>query len=446
MAPKHKQKKNPGHNVDDKSTSAQPRKPDIRGKHPSKSELPVESKKNPGHKIDDRSTSAQPRKPDIQGKPPSRNELPAELQQLLLDVVKDAFSPRFNEDLPSLIQAIKQHLYNRDFAGAFGKEAFLEAYAMRWSPSRALAYADLLCNIPRVSTVLNSLISRSNSRYPGTEVEERQHLNQEAQAQWIEPTLGSAAVSNLKVVCLGGGAGAELLAFAAFLHHADESASISEHHAAGLPDLRGLAPTLSIIGVDIGDWSSVLDKLYGSITTASSMSKYASPAERKAKTAFVDAGTMEMDFQQQDLLNMDPSRLGQLLEGCRLVTLTFTLNELYSTSMSSTTKLLLSMTELLEPGSLLLVIDSPGSYSTVDVGQNAEKGSTSTQKKYPMRWLLDHTLLEVAMRNGGKGSAKIAQWEKLDESESRWFRLPKGLEYPISLEDMRYQYHFYKRV
>ncbi len=226
-----------------------------------------------------------------------------------------------------------------------------------------------------------------------------------------------------------------MLSFTAFLRRAIERTSISEHHAAGLPE--NLAPTLSITAVDVADWSSVLGTLYKTITTASTMSKH---------SPFAGPGTMDMDFQQQDILGMDPSRLGQWLEGCRLVTLMFTLNELYSTSISSTTKLLLSMTELLEPGSLLLVVDSPGSYSTVDVGQTSEKGNTSAQKKYPMQWLLDHTLLEVAVIDGGKDGAKVIQWEKLDGSESRWLRLPQALEYPISLEDMRYQYHFYKRV
>ncbi|KAG9551002.1 hypothetical protein KCU79_g13535, partial [Aureobasidium melanogenum] len=87
------------------------------------------------------------------------------------------------------------------------------------------------------------------------------------------------------------------------------------------------------------------------------------------------------------------------------------------------------------PGSLLLVVDSPGSYSTVTLN-----GAT---QKYPMQWLLDHTLLSPK-KNAEKGTP--VQWKKLVSDESRWFRLPdEDLKYPIDLENMRYQIHLYQR-
>ena len=126
--------------------------------------------------------------------------------------------------------------------------------------------------------------------------------------------------------------------------------------------------------------------------------------------------------------------------------LMFTLNELYSTSISATTNLLLGMTMLLEAGALLLVVDSPGSYSTVNIGKVTETANEGSEKKYPMNWLLDHTLLEAASIGSSKRSKGEAQWKKLDESQSKWFRLPQSLNYPIDLEDMRYQFHLYQRV
>ena len=52
------------------------------------------------------------------------------------------------------------------------------------------------------------------------------------------------------------------------------------------------------------------------------------------------------------------------------------------------------------------------------------------------------------MQTSNVGSSKNAsgekQWEKVHAQDSRWFRLPKGLRYPIELEDMRYQVHLYK--
>lgn len=60
----------------------------------------------------------------------------------------------------------------------------------------------------------------------------------------------------------------------------------------------------------------------------------------------------------------EPDEMQAILREARLVTIMFTLNEFYSVSKSATTKLLLSVTSILEPGSLLLVVDSPGSYLT----------------------------------------------------------------------------------
>lgn len=107
----------------------------------------------------------------------------------------------------------------------------------------------------------------------------------------------------------------------------------------------------------------------------------------------------------------------------------FTLNELYSTSVPKTQRLLKNLTASMREGAYLLVVDSPGSYSTVAIN--------GVEKKYPMQWLLDHTLL-------GR-HPETALWEKVLTNESQWFRLPEGLEYPLELENMRYQIHLFRR-
>jgi 25S rRNA (uracil2843-N3)-methyltransferase len=93
------------------------------------------------------------------------------------------------------------------------------------------------------------------------------------------------------------------------------------------------------------------------------------------------------------------------------------------------------MTAAVKPGSLLLVMDSPGSYSETIVGNEA--------KKYPMQWLLDHTLLETQKLGANES---IPQWEKLISEDSKWFRIAETLHYPIPLENMRYQIHLYRRL
>ncbi len=134
-------------------------------------------------------------------------------------------------------------------------------------------------------------------------------------------------------------------------------------------------------------------------------------------------------------------------------TFMFTLNELYSASVAQTTALLLKISEYMRVGAVLLVVDSPGSYSTVrfsrpqDAGEGRgddESSGGAREKRYAMHWLLDRTLLETA--RVARGQTVEDRWQKTFEDTSRWFRRARDVTYPIALEDMRYQVHAYVRV
>lgn len=327
---------------------------------------------------------------------PSASLIPLELQQLLLNIFKDSFAERFAEDVKPLLQEVKGHLYNRDFATAFGKNEYLETYAARWSASRALGYADLLWDLR------------------GT----------------IWPGLGSPEEpKTLKILALGGGAGAELVALA----------GLQKMTSTTMADDDGLShPNMELVAVDIADWTSVVDNLTKHATTAPTLSKYASAALKAANTPLVSAEALTVSSRQHDLLNMDTSTLTNMLQGTTLVTLMFTLNEMYSTSLSLTQKFLLNLTSILSTGAMLVVVDSPGSYSEITLN--------GAEKKYPMQWLLDHTLLSQIDGKGSEQKQVEANWEKVHEDESRWFRLATELRYPIELENMRMQVHVYRRL
>jgi 25S rRNA (uracil2843-N3)-methyltransferase len=110
----------------------------------------------------------------------------------------------------------------------------------------------------------------------------------------------------------------------------------------------------------------------------------------------------------------------------------FTLNELFTSGgIGKTTRLLLDLTSSVPIGSLLLVVDSPGSYSETTLGKEA--------KRYPMQWLLDRIMLGTQ-----KDPVGGRKWKKLESEDSVWCRLSEKLEYPIRLENMRYQLHLYK--
>jgi 25S rRNA (uracil2843-N3)-methyltransferase len=73
-----------------------------------------------------------------------------EQQQRLLNIFSSAFNNVLtSDDFSRLLQEIKQALFNREFAAAFGREDYLEAYAARWSPTRALCYAAVFLSIKK---------------------------------------------------------------------------------------------------------------------------------------------------------------------------------------------------------------------------------------------------------------------------------------------------------
>ncbi|KAJ5361295.1 Protein of unknown function DUF3115 [Penicillium brevicompactum] len=384
------------------------------------------------------------------------SKIPRDLQQLLLDVFKTALlgetavesesaSPDNEQqsgetkdkeeplDIKALIQTIKGLLYQRDFDSAFteANEDLLRAYALRWSSSRSLGYAGIL------KGVLSWM-------------REEEEKNSRGRTRNANPST--------RVVSIGGGAGAEIVALAAVQRDLDAEAQSLEQSVADITleekeekeekkteedslSARGL----SVMAVDIGNWSSVVDRLSRTIFSANvpftMTTKYRSPLlSEKTSELF------SVDFRRADVLNIPEEELREFFLGASsspftsvLVPIMFTLNELFSTSMPKTTAFILRMTEILPVGAVLLVVDSPGSYSTLKLGKGPD--GEPQERNYPMKFLLDHTLLSVA-----KG-----KWERVYTEESRWWRRDAvRLRYEVGegagLEDMRFQMHVYRRL
>lgn len=347
--------------------------------------------------------------------------LPVEMQQTVLNIFTSTFPTLVNDGLSAKIQQVKQHLFNRDFCQAFGSEILLEAYALRWSPSRALAYLDLFKSLPPLSSFLTSKVETAKSSSSPDDVK------------------------FLEVVCLGGGGGAELVALASLLHLQDTVNDRAGAASSTFCSTAARSPLIKCKLIDIADWSCVVQGLYASVTGKPPISQYASPVAKAANKTFITPQSFTADFLRQDLLCMKPdTTTAEIFKDATLVTLMFTLNELYTSSIKSTTNLLLTLTMLLQPGAMLLVVDSPGSYSSIKLSAG-EDGNQDSSKRYPMQWLLDHTLLETASIGSSKNASSDQQWEKLESRESQWFRL--GIvRYPIELEDMRYQVHLYRKL
>ncbi|KAK8209509.1 hypothetical protein IWZ01DRAFT_321779 [Phyllosticta capitalensis] len=360
------------------------------GKAPARLKQPSKSKKEGGRPASNQhdKTKHQAAPSEKPGDPTASVALGS--LQTLLNVFRNAFSERLASDVKPLLQQVKQHLFNREFLEAFGKDEYLEAYAVRWSPSRALGYAQ----------IFHDLQDRIVEKEPGK------------------------ATNQFRVVCLGGGAGAEIVGLAGFSQQFMQENLSEEVKEDGPSKL-----SVDVTAIDIANWSPIVTSLQSAITSPPPLSKYASAAVKEANKELLAPEAFQTRFVQQDVLSMTPEQLSAELKDATLVTIMFTLNELYTASLAKTQRFLLMLTEALPTGAQLLVVDSPGSYSTVTLN--------GAEKKYPMHWILDHTLLSTTQGR---------KWEKTLEDESRWFRLPEGLKYPIELENMRYQIHLYKRL
>ncbi len=402
--------------------------------------------------------------------------LPHELQQLLLNIFRNSHVDLLaSDDLVPTLQEIKTALFDRDFAKAFGNQKYLEAYTARWSSSRALCYGSALVNL-REHFDAFSLFAQSDMSW-----REQQRANRmvERGEEEVVPTCQTPAT---RVVCIGGGA-AEVVAFGGALRYMLSSSGAAATEAmedrpeeldegADEQDVMDmLARTTARLAlpsatphildmhlIDSAEWSSVTDKLTHALTSPPVLSKYASAAARAVASPMLPPSSISVDFHHRDILEMTTKEIAAITtppdapRPC-IVTLLFTLNELYTSSIAMTTALMLKLTVSLVPGSILLVIDSPGSYSEAAVGSTKENGEAT---KYPMSWLMDHALLPKEMSKKEREEMKrnlkdgdempTPDWEKLVGEEARWFRLSEGLQYPISLENMRYQVHIFRKL
>ncbi|MCJ1272393.1 hypothetical protein MMC21_000179 [Puttea exsequens] len=357
--------------------------------------------------------------------------LPLELQQLLLNSFKDTFSSDLDEDSGKRIQQVKQHLYNRDFDAAFGEEELRAVYSARWSPSRALAYGQILASLPVLQTglTMDPAIGHDPSDF-GSE----------------GCRSGDFGRKETRIVCIGAGGGAEVVALSGYLNTLNNIAMPHEPSVGSSPTGPISPLNFRLTAIDIADWRSITKRLQSTLTTPPQLSDYASSGAKAAAAPVIEPNTLEVDFVKLDVLNMEVEEMGLVLTNAYLVTLMFTLNELYSTSITATTNLLLSLTMILNPGSLLLVVDCPGNYSTVQLKGKSATKSGDLNRRYPMQWLLNHTLLEASTVGSSKTASGNPQWEKIETRESEWFRLSSELRYPIPLEDMRYQLHLYRHL
>ncbi|CEJ92577.1 hypothetical protein VHEMI08221 [[Torrubiella] hemipterigena] len=300
--------------------------------------------------------------PKASASPPQT--VPLAHQQILLDIFNTTFSSILSSDtFDATLQEIKQALFNRDFAQAFSKEEYLDVYAARWSPGRALGYANIFDGL-------------------------RDSID------------ATATDGTLRMVSLGG-CGAEQVAFASYVARS-KKASKGE-----------------LVLVDSAPWSSASQKIHEAITAPLPLSKYASAAKKAANTALLSPSDFQTTFKQANVLDLTRQQWADILgPNPVVVTIMFTLNELYTAGgIGKTTKFIINLGGALPKNSVLVMVDSPGDYSETTVGKES--------RKYPISWLLQHSLEQMETQekivlHSITGSGSV--WFRLNETLD--YRIP----------------------
>ncbi|KAF4958917.1 hypothetical protein FGADI_1995 [Fusarium gaditjirri] len=336
-------------------------------------------------------------------------------QQLILDTIRTTFPAvnEFNALIP-VLREIREALEQRDYCKAFRAEEFLEAYTIRWSPSRALTMGNVLAWI----------------------------CSEMSEAAWVQQFLHNEGQKPSKIVCFGRG-GSDLLACVSLLKHSLES-KLDE-----IPRLESSSPDendstmLDLNLIDRHDWSRIVTKLQHTLTHPPPLSKYATAKARASNTSAIPSHVMNLAVNQLDILENDSTTLRSMIGSSpALITLLFTLHEFYSISISKTTAFLLRLTETAPKGSLLLVVDSPG--ADVVLSGTSGKGQ---EKKYPLEWLLYQALLPPKSSGTNSEEDEPVAWAKLiKDGHEKEYKLPAGLRFPGSLENTRFQVHLLERL
>jgi 25S rRNA (uracil2843-N3)-methyltransferase len=363
------------------------------------------------------------------------NRLSTELQQLLLNIFRTTFPIcQDYETLKSILTEIKKALDGQDFERAFGSPESMEAYAVRWSPSRALCYAAVLaelCEEFREETCIQGLLIREASNADRSSKSSR---NMSCSA---------------KAVCFAGGP-AEIMAFGALLRYLcpDSGAMTTQSVSTSgitspLPGSKSGSgssppspplPLLDLHIVNATSWTAAISSLQSGLTTPPTLSKYASASARANNAAFICPSVLKTSFQQCNILEADQNELSSMIgKGPVLITLFSTVNDFLASNVAKYTAFLLKLSNAAPNNSLLLIIDNLDAKNT----QENEK------KTYPMNYLLDLVLTEKQL---SAAAGQKPAWEKLLGNQNRLFRVPEILKYRIGLENFRFQVYLFKKL
>jgi 25S rRNA (uracil2843-N3)-methyltransferase len=341
----------------------------------------------------------------------STSALPIERE--LLEVLKSSLAETLQgPDLADQIQRIKGLLYDKQFLEVFEDESLLAAYGVRWVPSRALAFREIFDELDSVSRRITG------------------YTPDKGKAKAINSADDGDDQEPQGMICIGGGAGSELVAIAALLSEA-----------------RPSCVPLHVTLVDIGPYGPLVDRF-----TTGIRNTMASLMERRLRVDFAQTDVLSSDAEADSARETVDSILSTCSSPARppVITLLFTITELFTQSKAKTILFLRRLTNSAPQGTLLLVVDSANEEaSAVQVG--------SQGRAFSLAMVLDGLLCsdpgqqvkrgQVETAEGANSKLQKREWRCIEKTDSRWFRLHDGLQdlYPIKLENTRYWLRLYKR-
>ncbi|KAJ3046369.1 hypothetical protein HK097_000910 [Rhizophlyctis rosea] len=294
-------------------------------------------------------------------------------EQALLNTITNALSTTFTSpDFATHLRTIKSLFYDRKYVEIFTNADLLPVYAAEYIPGRALCYRDLFMKRKE----LRDAISRDGAH----------------------------------VYCLGSGNGSELMGIAGALvgmHELPKNVTELDvnHVTKSNSTEESKPPHITIHCQDLSSYGPVLPSLLTSITTILP----------------IPPSLITLESSTHDLLTHSTPLQTTQLQSATLITALFLFNELLTTSKSQFIRFISEMIQTTKPGTLLLVVDSAGSFSEVTIG--------SEKRTYMVYHLLD----------------AIGALECLVKEDSIWYRFPEALKYPLKINNMRYFLRLYRK-
>ncbi|KAG2228018.1 hypothetical protein INT45_012042 [Circinella minor] len=204
---------------------------------------------------------------------------------------------------------------------------------------------------------------------------------------FCQPQLLQLLARKTTIYAIGSGSGSELVSIAAAMTRSPVEQQ-----------------RINLVMQDIGEWAQVLETFESTARNSWKLTK----------------DQLTCEYFQGDILDpMKREERAQKIADANLITFMFVMNELF-VNKAAAMELIQALVGNMKKGAHLLVVESAGSFSHLKVGN----------KTYMVHMLLD----------------AVKDLQPIISDDSRWYRYPETVRYPIDVQNMRYFIRLYKKI